>query len=279
MLRFPVGDSHVHPDCSIDAEGSLRQFCEQALTVSLQQITFTTHYEITPAGRDKYGYFVLDGQRHEANPDSVKRYVDQVRAVGREFFPLGLKVLCGLEIGWHESIHDRLVRELPGFDLDLVIGSVHELGGVHFSAGAEGPDFFKTHSLDEWISEYFAAAEQIARSGLFNLLGHLDVYKRNALPVYGEKVKEAYRPYLPPLFRAMIEHDLALEVNTSGIRHGVGEYYPSMAIINEARRTGVTIAALGSDAHRPDQLALDFETALQLVYELLPRPLEDGREY
>ena len=42
---------------------------------------------------------------------------------------------------------------------------------------------------------------------------------------------------------------------------------------------GVTVATLGSDAHSPDQLAVDFETATQVVHELLPVTLEEDNEY
>ncbi len=51
-----------------------------------------------------------------------------------------------------------------------------------------------------------------------------------------------------------------------------------MAIINAARRAGVRVSALGSDAHNPDQLAFDFENAAQLVHELLPCGPEDEYE-
>jgi histidinol phosphatase-like PHP family hydrolase len=43
-----------------------------------------------------------------------------------------------------------------------------------------------------------------------------------------------------------------------------------MEIINIARGCGVPIVAVGSDAHRPDDVAFDFETASQIAYELIP---------
>lgn len=279
MFTFPLSDSHVHPDCSTDATGSVREFCEHAFKIGLHEITFTTHYEITPSGREKYGYIRLDGENHEANLDSIKRYIELVRTVGEEFAAQGLIVGCGLEVGWHESIADRLAKELPQLDLDCVIGSIHETLTSHISSSMEGPGFYEEHRIEEWLPVYFKMAEQIAEFGLFDVLGHLDVYKRHAFSVYGDEIKTAHRPHIDSLFAKMVEHDLGLEVNTSGMRHGLNEYYPSMEIINEARRAGVQIRTLGSDAHQPDQLGLDFETASQVVYELLPKPLEEGYEY
>ena len=39
---------------------------------------------------------------------------------------------------------------------------------------------------------------------------------------------------------------------------------------NMARAVGVPLRALGSDAHRPDQIALDFDAASAVAYELVP---------
>ncbi|MFH2056844.1 MAG: histidinol-phosphatase HisJ family protein [bacterium] len=279
MFTFPLADKHVHPDCSTDANGSVREFCEKAFELGLHEIMFTTHYEITPAGRERYGYIVLDGKREPANLDSVKRYIELVRAVGREFTAQGLLVRCGLEVGWDETIADQLARELPQLDLEFIIGSVHETDDIHIASSEAGPGYYQTHKIEDWLPRYFQMAEQIAESGLFDVLGHLDVYKRHGLPVYGDVIKTAHRPYLGSLLTKMARYELGLEINTSGMRHGLGEYYPSMEIVNEARRAGVRIESLGSDAHAPEQLALDFEAASQIAYELLPAPLEDGYEY
>lgn len=278
MMQFPIGDSHVHPDFSVDAKGSVREYCQRAFEIGLYEITFTTHYEILPSRKDRMGFFLVEGERVPASPDAVKSYIDEVRKVGEDFFPIGLKVRCGLEVGWDERLHDRLSRELKEFDLDFVIGSVHDVLDTPILERALTPTFFASQPIDYWIADYFTRAEQIAKSELFDVLGHLDCYKRYGLAVYGDQIKQAHAPFIDGIFATMKEHDLALEVNTAGVRHGVGEYYPSMEILNAARHAGVTVATLGSDAHNPDQLALDFESALPLVHELLPYDLEEGYE-
>ena len=170
----------------------------------------------------------------------------------------------------------RLVKELRDFDLDFVIGSVHDIDDEPILERAYAPQFFQSRPIDAWIEKYFKKAEEIADSGLFNVLAHLDVYKRYGRAVYGDALRDAHKPFLSRLFEKMKANDLALEINTSGVRHGMGEYYPSMDILNEARRAEVFVAGLGSDAHAPDQLALDFESAIALAPELLPSGLEEG---
>lgn len=277
-MRYSIGDSHVHPDHSVDAQGSVREFCLKAYEVGLTEITFTTHYEVLPSRTDGMDFFRFDGELVPANADAVKRYIDDVRRVGEEFFPIGLQVKCGLEVGWDIRLFDRLKRELKEFELDCVVGSVHDIDDHPILERATSPDFFRTRPIEAWIEQYFKKAEEVADSQLFNVISHLDVYKRYGLAVYGESIKNAHRPFLPSLFEKMKKHSLALEVNTSGMRHGVGEYYPSIEIINEARRAGVAIGSLGSDAHHPEHVAYDFDAAMTFVYELLPCGLEEGDE-
>jgi histidinol-phosphatase (PHP family) len=277
-MQYPIGDSHVHPDFSVDAKGTIREYCNRAFDMGLFEITFTTHYEILPDRKDRMGFFAIDGQKVPAGPDAVKRYIEEVRTVGEEFFPAGLKVGCGLEVGWDKTLYDRLAKELESFDLDFVIGSIHDVCDTPILEREFTPAFFASHPIDYWIGDYFKRAEEIAESELFDVLGHFDCYKRYGQAAYGEALKTAHEPYLDNLFDKMKKHRLFLELNTSGMRHGVGEYYPSMAIINVARRAGVKVSSLGSDAHNPEQLAFEFDTASQLVYELLPCGPEDEYE-
>ena len=56
---------------------------------------------------------------------------------------------------------------------------------------------------------------------------------------------------------------------------GTCDWYPSKPLLDLARKKGVFIGGLGSDAHAPDQLAVDFEIAHILVHETFPHLYED----
>jgi len=83
-------------------------------------------------------------------------------------------------------------------------------------------------------------------------------------------VMTIHRGRIEKLFETMGRHGVGFELNTSAMRHGHVEYYPNMEIVNMARRAEVPLIALGSDAHHPDQLALDFDAASAVAYELMP---------
>jgi histidinol-phosphatase (PHP family) len=62
-----------------------------------------------------------------------------------------------------------------------------------------------------------------------------------------------------------VESGTALEINTSGMRHGMNHYFPPVDVVNAAKKAGVAVTYLGSDAHRPEQVAFEFEAASSLV--------------
>ena len=58
-----------------------------------------------------------------------------------------------------------------------------------------------------------------------------------------------------PILMALVESGTALEINTSGLRHPVGETYPAPAIVAWFRDMGGRDVTVGSDAHRPEHFA------------------------
>ena len=56
-----LSDYHVHPDCSLDATGTIDQYCQRALEMGLEEICFTTHYDMDPVRRDEDPFMRIDG--------------------------------------------------------------------------------------------------------------------------------------------------------------------------------------------------------------------------
>ncbi len=105
-------------------------------------------------------------------------------------------------------------------------------------------------SLAEIVAPSFDEVIAAARSGLFDSIGHIDVVKRYLWPhVTPEQLAAAPELY-EPILLALVDSGTALEVNTSGLRHPVGESYPSAAVVARFRELGGRRVTIGSDAHR-----------------------------
>ncbi len=264
-----LADYHCHPDYSIDARGTVEEFCEAALKRNLAEICFTTHYDANPLSESGAGFIRVDGKMLPVSPDNLVPYVDHVRRAADHYYPLGLSVKLGIEIGWFPGCEEMVEGLLGRYEFDHVLCGIHELDNICFCCRGSFQKSFSRYSAEEVVESCFSQAISAARSGLFDCLAHLEYYLKYGLEYYGEGIRDAGRRHFEVLFKALVESGTALEVNTAGIRHGLGEYYPGMAMTNDAGRAGVNVGYLGSDAHRPDQVGFEFEAASALV----PHPI------
>jgi histidinol-phosphatase (PHP family) len=56
-----------------------------------------------------------------------------------------------------------------------------------------------------------------------------------------------------------------LEINTSGIRYGLGSVHPSLDIMKAYKRLGGKIVTFGSDAHYVKDYYFGFDEAIALL--------------
>ncbi|MCK5125471.1 MAG: histidinol-phosphatase HisJ family protein [candidate division Zixibacteria bacterium] len=264
-----AADFHVHPDYSIDAKGSLDEYCEMALTKRLLELCFTTHYDADPKYAADDAFMVINGNKEKLSDETLTHYFENIRRVHEEYGMLGLMIRGGLEFGWYEGCEAEVTRIKNKFPVEFSIGGVHSVDGLCLCEESS-KKLFKNMPLEKLADKYFAKLEKCAASGVFDCLAHIDVYRKYGLEFYGDDILTIHRGRIEKLFDTMIVHNVGYEVNTSAIRHGHPEYYPTMEIVNLAREKGVLLRSLGSDAHCPEQLGLDFEVASSIIYDLFP---------
>jgi histidinol-phosphatase (PHP family) len=111
---------------------------------------------------------------------------------------------------------------------------------------------------DVWV-EYFELIGEAADSGLFNILGHLDVVKK-----FGYRPARSLDAELDRLVERIARAGVAIEINTAGLHKPAREAYPSPDILRRLREARVPIT-FGSDAHRPEEVGRDFAHAAALA--------------
>jgi histidinol-phosphatase (PHP family) len=133
--------------------------------------------------------------------------------------------------------------------VDYLIGSVHFIDDWGF----DNPEFigrYEHEDIDVIWQKYFDAIEAMAKTKLFDIVGHLDLIKVFKFMPNKDIVTMAL-----PALHAIKEANMALELNVAGYRKPIGEPYPSKALLTEAYRLGIPIT-FASDAHKPEQVAL-----------------------
>ncbi len=263
-----LADYHCHCDYSVDAEGTIDEYCEAAIQRGLAELCFTTHYEDKPNSSSPDAQIRIDGKIMPTSPDLLQRYVDDVLRAHDTYFPQGLSVKLGVEIGWWDGCEESTLALKQRFPFDYVLCGIHNVGEVCICS----PNYEKHLSkltLDQLVQGFFEHATRAAKTGLFDTIAHLDYYRRYGLGVYGDDIKEAHEPYIRDFLEVLKNAGVGLEVNTAAQRHGIDDFYPSMKIVNAAVRAGVDLYRTGSDAHRPQDVGFDFDGARALI----PNPI------
>ncbi|KPL04611.1 MAG: hypothetical protein AMJ90_00130 [candidate division Zixibacteria bacterium SM23_73_2] len=267
-LTDGYSDFHVHPDYSKDASGSVDEYCQKALELGLKRICFTTHYDTDPQ-RKKIDYFMrVDGKLKLLSFEVVKRYIDDVKVAKSKYLSSGLEVYVGLEVDYALHIEENLRSELAKLDLDFVLGAIHCLDHIAITASSEAHQYFERKTLKEYIKEYFKVFTQASSSGLFDCMAHLDGYKKYGLKFYGNEILSAHREFIEPALDALVKNNVGIEINTSAKRKGQDEFYPSKEILYMVKEKGIEVVAIGSDAHRVEDLGKDIEEAAKLVGDI-----------
>jgi histidinol-phosphatase (PHP family) len=188
------------------------------------------------------------------NASQLDEYVEKVRRAQREFPDLTIKL--ALEVDFIPG-HEEWIRELAArHPWDYFVGSVHYV--------SESWDFDNPTKLSEWKkrdpfevwSVYFERLTMAADSGLFEIIGHADLAKKFCF-----YPKEDCTPMFERFLTVCAQKEVAIEINTAGLRKDCKELYPSQKILEMAASLAVPLT-FGSDAHAPTEVGLSWPEAM-----------------
>ena len=241
------------------AHGWIAEYVARARARAVGEIALTEHVHRFVQARDW-----LDNPwwREEATED-VDAYCDAIAAAAGA----GLPVLVGIEMDWLPERAEQIARFLEGRPFDVVLGSVHWLGGL----GVDHPDFPAWGDMppERVWSRYLAELVAAARSGLFDVLAHPDLPK-----VFGHRMPGALEDELAEAVAAIAASGVAVECSSAGLRKPIAELYPEPGLLARLHGAGAP-ATLSSDAHAPEDVARDYPTAVAALrgagYETITR--------
>ena len=262
-------DYHIHPDYSQDAEGTIEEYCAQAVKIGIEEICFTPHFEIDPVRKEKDDRVKFNGKIVPMQSEWVNDYFRKIEKARQKFRHLTIR--AGIEVGYDPAIESELKSFIKEFPFDFVLGAIHCIKHVAITNHVE-LDEFKTNYLnkgpEQVAGEYFETLDLAVKSGLFNSIAHFDVYKKYVLGLMGEKLLLATDPFLSSTLRLIAKHKVGIEINTSGLRQNPKEIYPAGKILLKAKEAGVKIFSVGSDAHRINHLGYELKEGFALAQKL-----------
>lgn len=239
-------DSHMHTNFSSDSESLAEAMVEQSIRLGLPGICLTDHYD-----KDYFnGEFQLN----------TEDYYQKVKEL-RERYRDKIDIRFGVELGLQEHLGEWLSSYVKSYPFDYVIGSMHVLNGKdpYYRELFEGCD------AREVLREYFVSTEKNLESFHdFQSLGHLDYLARYfAKELDGYRYQD-YADEIDAVLKKLIEHQVALEINTAGYKT-MNRPNPDREVIRRYRELGGEMITIGADAHIPEYIGYQFEQTAELI--------------
>jgi len=231
-------DLHNHTPLCKHATGAPEEYIEKAVEKGIDIYGFADH---APMNFDpKYRMAFEEMEKYEQTVSDLSKKYENI------------KILLGYEVDFTPTVDERVLKR----DVDYLIGSVHFLNNWGF----DNPEFikeWKNRDVDDIYKEYFHLIEKMAESKMFNIVGHLDLIK-----VFGYKPKTPVKDIAKNAIKAIKKADMAVELNTAGLRKPVKELYPGDEILEMILEEGIDIT-FSSDAHAPNQVGYMLKQTVQ----------------
>ncbi|MBW7474601.1 histidinol-phosphatase [Paenibacillus oenotherae] len=248
-------DLHTHHFRCGHADANIEDYIQAAIRAELDVIGISDHSPYFANELDHPQPGIAMAKSEFAN------YVEEVLRLKAKYEGT-IDVLLGVESDFYPE-HIELYRSVyDQYPFDYIIGSVHQTRGVSiFNRNRWKNTPAAKHAEEK--QHYYELIAQSARSGVFQVLGHIDAMK-GYYPAFSDiQADEAIDASLA----AIAESDVAIEINTSGKTKDVGGWYPSDAILERALHYGVKVT-FGSDSHLPSRVGDDWELVRQRLKEI-----------
>ncbi|OQA42715.1 MAG: Histidinol-phosphatase [Spirochaetes bacterium ADurb.Bin315] len=243
MATNAICDSHVHCEYSYDGHDTVTDNCRHAVEHGLTVLTLTDHCDMRSHRHGYTSYF----------PSAERRW-NEIEAAKKAFPELTL--LNGVEMGDVSNDFDLAQAHLEQYDYDFVLGSVHHIRD-------DKKKRFDDMCTDDLLSAYFDEMDALVAFGNFDSLAHLD-YPAKLWNV-PDSAFIRFEERIDAILKRIIEKDIAIEINSSGLFHAVGKAGPQLWVLEHYKAFGGTMITLGSDSHRASDIGRGLDKARELA--------------
>ncbi len=239
-------DFHLHTIVSVDAYDGYSDIILSAIDKNLTEIAITEHVDYNPA--DEGAGLYNPQEVYNLTQKYSQKYADKIT------------IHYGVELS-EPHLYAEENKLIYSLKPDIVIGSLHYVGklGVH-------SDLFDRLHHTQAINDYFDEMINMTESADFDVLGHLDYFVRYTairnIPNYNPL---DFEKKIRKVLNTIIKREIALEVNTSGLRSKANTALPHPQVIEWYYQMQGKLLSIASDAHRAQDVAKDFDKVEKLL--------------
>jgi histidinol-phosphatase (PHP family) len=226
------------------------EMCQAAVSRGFRELGFTEHFDLNPVD-ECYNWFQVEDW-----------YAEIERC--RQQFQGQITIRAGVEFSEPHLYSDEVQVLLGRVPFDYMIGSLHYIGKELIFT----EEYFRQRTMEQAYQDYFAELDRMTATGLFDILGHLDILAVTAKLWYGAYDPRLYEPAIRLVLQNCIERGILLEINSQGLRKPAQLLIPGAVILSWYVEMGGDSFCLGSDAHLDRDLGMHLDVALQTACQV-----------
>ena len=249
-------DYHTHTYLCNHATGTIEDNIKSGIEYGLVEIGISDHFpmELLPEHFHIYAMSLND----------FPGYLDEIKRIKKKYkHQIGVKISS--EVDFFSEEFNGYKKLLSPFinDFDYIIGSIHAIPWKNHDAipvdELEAVPLIQELGIDRFYLEYYDNLIKMVKTRYYDIVGHLDIPKKYGLfPQDSDTIWQRVLQLLDEIER----NDIAVEINTSGLKRKARQVYPSEKIIKELIERKIPIA-LGSDAHSPQAIGFRFKEIIK----------------
>lgn len=244
-------DCHTHSRLSHDGNYTVAEMVAKAKSMGLSYYAITDHLD-----RD---YLEFAPDFYQLDP---KKLAAEVAEAKEGALPTYLAL--GVECGYSESACNAYLEELPQYPFDIILNSVHAIGNTDVYY----PVYFEGKTKTEAYAAYFdRVLNSVNAPYPYDVISHLGYVVRNAPYVPKTIAYDDYRDILDRILKRIIDLGKCLEVNANVVCE-TSPFCPNAGILARYRELGGDLISFGSDAHRTERIALNFNDVTEYLKEM-----------
>lgn len=242
-------DQHTHTMYSFDSSQDLEDSIQAAINAGIEHLAFTDHWDFHATSKGNNNEFEVE-KRNEHIEELKEKYKEKIH------------LLRGVELGIQPATIELNREFLNQHHFDYVIGSVHAM---------DEKDIYSEQPIESFgVPEYRRYYENIYEAVLgtkgINTLGHID-YLDRYMKARGAEIPEfsTYEEIIEKILKLLIERNVALELNTAGLRSGLPYVHPKPETLQKYHELGGKLLTIGSDAHNASRIGYGIEEAIEQI--------------
>ena len=244
-------DGHIHIERGDYTLEWIEKFVNQAVKMHLTEIRLLEHNYIFEEFIPMYSSVCAKSEyvdswfKRSSSKHRMIEYFELIDKVRAKKYPVDIKF--GLEICYFKE-HERFIEQLTkdkGFD--FLLGSIHFVDDFAFDHKAE---HWEGYDVDRLYRRYFEDSVFLAKSGLFDGIGHPDSIK-----LFGHRPSFSLLDYYDKLAQELYANGMYADQNSGVARRcpGTSELGMDENLLHVLKKWNVRIIT-SSDAHCPEDV-------------------------